>query len=114
MTECQWPNGTCACYTANSTKADQYGRVWMHCEEGLSLSKASMTRFVMYCLTNHIEIGQIQPFNYRYRNSQVSATVRLKPDQFAEFETATKGRLRRPPTISVNSSDAGQLKEADQ
>ena len=114
MSDCKWPEGTCACYAANAMKPDPHGRVWMHCEEGLSLSKASMTRFVMHCLTNHIEIGQIHPFNYHYHNSQVSASVRLKPEQFAEFETVTRGKLRRPPTMSLNSSSAESLKGADQ
>jgi len=106
---CTWPNGTCACYAENVQKPDPYGRVWMHCEEGLSLSKASMTRFVMHCLTNHIEIGQIHPFNYRYRDSQVSASVRLKPEQFEGFEKETKGKLRKPPVISLNSSSADHI-----
>lgn len=106
MTDCKWPEGTCACYAASAMKTDTHGRVWMHCEEGLSLSGASMTRFVMHCLTNNIEIGEIHPFNYRFRNSQVSASVRLKPEQFEEFETVTRGKLRRPPTISLNSSSA--------
>lgn len=110
---CEWPNGTCACYVQNAQKKDHAGRVWMHCEEGLSLSKASMTRFVMFCLTNNIEIGQIHPFNYRYPNSQVSASVRLKPEQFADFERETKGKLRKPPQISLNSSSADFLDAKD-
>lgn len=101
---CTWPNGTCACYAENAQKADPAGRVWMHCEEGLSLSKASMSRFVMHCLSNNIEIGDIHPFNYRYRNSRVSASVRLRPDQFDEFERETKGNLIEPPKLSINSS----------
>jgi hypothetical protein len=76
----------------------------MHCEEGLSMSKASMTRFVMFCLTNNVKIGEIHPFNYRYRNSQVSASVRIRPDQFKDFEAETGGKLRKPPKISLNSS----------
>lgn len=106
---CEWPEGTCACYMKNAQKADPYGRVWMHCEEGLGLSKASMSRFVMHCLTNNIEIGQIHPFNYRYKNSQVSASVRLRPEQFGAFEVETKGKLRKPPRISVNSSSADTI-----
>lgn len=108
---CTWPNGTCACYVVNAQKADPAGRVWMHCEEGLSLSKASMSRFIMHCLSNNIEIGDIHPFNYRYRNSQVSASVRLRPDQFEDFERETKGKLRKPPRISVNSSTPEDLTE---
>lgn len=106
---CTWPNGTCACYTENTQKPDYAGRVWMHCEEGLSLSKASMSRFVMHCLTNNIEIGDIHPFDFRYPRSQVSASVRLRPEQFAEFEAQTGGKLRKPPRISLNSSTAETL-----
>lgn len=106
---CTWPNGTCACYVENAQKPDPAGRVWMHCEEGLSLSKASMSRFVMHCLTNNIEIGDIHPFNYHYQRSQVSASVRLRPEQFAEFEAQTGGKLRKPPRISLNSSTAETL-----
>lgn len=110
---CKWPNGTCACYAENVQKPDYAGRVWMHCEEGLTLSKASMSRFVMHCLTNNIEIGQIHPFNYHYHNSQVSASVRLRPDQFEAFEAETKGKLQNPPTLSVNSSTAKSLGEGE-
>jgi hypothetical protein len=78
----------------------------MHCEEGLSMTKASMTRFVMHCLNNNIEIGQIWPFDYRHKGCQVSVTVRLLPEQFEEFELETKGKLREPPRISLNSSSA--------
>ncbi len=108
-TPCQWPNGTCACYAHAAVKPDPAGRVWMHCEEGLSMAKASMSRFVMHCLQNNIEIGQIHPFNYRYERSQVSASVRLRPEQFAAFEAATGGKLREPPRISLNTSNPGDL-----
>ena len=104
MSDCKWPKGTCACYALNASKPDPAGRVWMHCEEGLSMSKASMARFVMHCLTNNIEIGQIHPFNYHYPRCRVSATVRLLPEQFATFESKTGGKLIEPPRISLNSS----------
>jgi hypothetical protein len=86
----------------------------MHCEEGLSMSKASMSRFVMFCLTNNVEIGQIHPFNYRYNNSQVSASVRLRPEQFAAFEAETKGKLREPPRISLNYSTPRNMEKTDE
>lgn len=101
---CQWPQGACACYSANALKEDHHGRVWMHCEEGLSMTKASMSRFVMFCLRNSIEIGMIHPFNPRYERCAVLASVRLKPDQFEAFEKETGGRLREPPLLSLNSS----------
>jgi hypothetical protein len=76
----------------------------MHCEEGLSMTKASMARFVMFCLSNNVEIGTIHPFNYRYQRCQVTASVRIHPDLFSAFEKATGGKLRKPPRISLNSS----------
>lgn len=102
--QCKWPNGECACYTANAQKADSFGRVWMHCDKGLSMSRASMSRLMMFCLPNNVEIGSIHPFNYRFRNSQVSVSVRLRPDQFLQFEEETRGKLREPPRISLNWS----------
>ncbi len=105
--DCSWPEGTCACYAQQAVKSDYAGRVWMHCEEGLSLSKASMTRFVMFCLCNNIEIGSIHPFNPNYKGSQVSAAIRLKPEQFEAFESETRGKLRKPPRISLSSSGPG-------
>jgi hypothetical protein len=113
MSDCKWPEGTCACYAQQAVKPDYAGRVWMHCEEGLSLSKASMSRFVMFCLTNRIEIGDIYPFAPDYPRSQVSASVRLKPEQFAAFEAETGGKLRKPPRISLNSSSPAELKGQD-
>jgi hypothetical protein len=73
----------------------------MHCEEGLTLTRSSMSRFVMFCLTNNIEIGTLHPFNYRYPRCQVSASVRIHPDLFAAFEDATGGKLRKPPRLSL-------------
>lgn len=113
MSNCQWPTGQCECYAVDAAKADPRGRVWMHCEEGLSLSQASMTRFVMFCLLNDIEIGQLHPFNYKHRNCQVSASVRIHPSQFAAFEDATGGRLRKPPRISLNTSTPATLGEKE-
>jgi len=109
---CEWPEGACACYTAHSQRSDPSGRVWMHCEEGLTLTKASMSRFVMFCLTSNIEIGDIHPFNYRYPRSLVSAAVRLRPDQFEAFERETGGKLRKPPKLSVNAHSAEIVPEA--
>jgi len=82
---------------------DLHGRVWMHCESGLSLTKASMTRFIMHVLENRIEIGQIYAFNPKYKGSLVLATLLLRPDQFEKFEKATGGKLRKPPVIHLNS-----------
>lgn len=113
MSDCEWPEGTCACYAQQAVKPDYAGRVWMHCEEGLSLSKASMSRFVMFCLTNRIKIGDIHPFAPNYPHSHVSASVLLKPEQFAAFEAETGGKLRKPPRISLNSSSPAELKGQD-
>jgi len=104
---CNWPEGTCACYAEKAeadSKEDRRGRVWMHCEEGLNLSKASMGRFMAFCLTNRVEIGSIYPFAPEYPRSQVSSAIRLRPDQFAEFESQTGGILRTPPRMTLNST----------
>lgn len=100
---CTWPEGTCKCWEETQAKPDIYGRVWMHCEEGLALNKASMARFMLFCLTNRVEIGQVDAFNPRYRNSAVLASVRLRPEQFTAFEAETGGKLREPPRIKLNS-----------
>lgn len=112
MSDCRWPEGTCACYAQNATRPDYAGRVWMHCEEGLSMTKASMSRFVMFCLRNRIEIGDIHPFNPNHDRCQVSASIRLKPEQFAAFESETGGKLRKPPHISLNSSNPANIRAA--
>ncbi len=103
MSNCKWPEGTCACYAQEAVKPDYAGRIWMHCEEGLNLSKSSMTRFVMFCLTNNVEIGSLHPFNSNFPRSQV------KPDQFPAFENETGGKLRPPPRISLNSSSPDNI-----
>lgn len=100
---CTWPLGACSVYEMEQ-KPDHYGRVWMHCEEGLSYSKASMGRFVVFCLGNNVKIGEVHAFNPRHKNCQVSAVVRLDPSQFSSFEAETGGKLREPPKIILNSS----------
>lgn len=99
---CSWPEGTCQCYLQKQAKPDPFGRVWMHCEEGLSFTKASMARFMMFCLANNVEIGSVDAFNANYRGCQVLAAVRLKPEQFSAFETETGGKLRKPPVPKLN------------
>ena len=103
MTHCTWPEGACECWAAEQGKPDHSGREWMHCEEGLALNKASLARFMLFCLSNNVEIGSVHAFNPRYRNSLVLASVRLHPDQFKRFEAETGGRLRTPPKIKLNS-----------
>lgn len=102
---CKWPNGTCACYAEQQEKPDPLGRVWMHCESGLTFSKASMARFMIFCLGNDVEIGSVHAFNSRYRNCQVLAVIRLKPEQFDEFENKTGGKLRKPPIARLNTTE---------
>ena len=82
---------------------DIYGRVWMHCESGLSMTKASMSRFIMFVLKNRVELGNLYAFDPRYERSLVLASVRLRPDQFEAFEKETGGKLRKPPVIQLNS-----------
>jgi len=102
MSDCSWPKGECKCAEKQQSTPDPWGRVWMHCESGLTYSKASMARFMIFCLGNNVEIGGIDAFNPKYKNCQVSAAIRLKPDQFTEFEKETGGKLREPPVLKLN------------
>ena len=99
---CKWPEGTCACYLKQSVESDPFGRVWMHCEQGLSMTKASMARFILFCLKNKIEIGSVDAFRPDIRGCSVYASVRIHPEKFSAFETETGGKLRKPPKIKVN------------
>ncbi len=103
--QCSWPEGACQCWVAEQCKPDHSNRVWMHCESGLAMTKASMARFMLFCLTNNVEIGSVHAFNPQYRGGLVLATVRLRPDQFEAFEGATGGKLRQPPKINLNSEE---------
>ncbi len=104
MGECKWPSGACACAVAEAVRKDPGGRVWMHCEEGLSMTKASMSRFMMFCLRNSVEIGSVHALNPKYERCSVMAAVRIRPDQFEAFERETGGKLRKPPKITLNSA----------
>lgn len=102
---CTWPSGACVCWEAlQENPEDHAGRVWMHCEKGLSLSKASMSRFMMFCLSNSVQIGSVHAFNARHPRCQVSATIRLRPDQFTAFEEETGGTLQKPPVVKLNAA----------
>ncbi|MEO9521684.1 MAG: hypothetical protein ABJC88_16905 [Parasphingorhabdus sp.] len=99
---CNWPDGNCACAAEQAEKPDFYGRVWMQCQEGLNMNKASMARFMMFCLANNIEIGSVYAFAPRYKNCSVVAAIRLKEGQFKEFTEATGGKLSKPVTVKLN------------
>jgi hypothetical protein len=103
---CTWPSGVCQCAMQEESKPDPFGREWMHCESGLSMTAASMARFMMFCLENNVEIGQVYAFNPRHKRSLVIASVRMKPAQFVEFEAATGGKLCKPPRIKLNAEGA--------
>ena len=102
---CTWPIGTCQHWVYQHSKPDPFGRVWMHCEEGLNMGNASLARFLKFCLKNRVEIGSVTAFNPEYRLSQVSASVCIKPEQFDAFEAETGGKLRKPPKIKLNCGD---------
>jgi hypothetical protein len=56
-----------------------------------------MARFMVYCLKNNVEIGDIYAFAAPgHRNSTVVVTVRLLPEQALDFEVLTGGTLREP------------------
>lgn len=99
---CAWPEGYCQHYIKEQSTPDPFGRVWMHCEAGLSMSNASLARFMSFCLRNNIKIGEVSAFQPNYPRSLVLASVRLKPDQFEAFERETGGKLREPPKINLN------------
>ncbi len=99
---CTWPNGNCQNWAQNEAKPDPWGRVWMHCEEGLNMSSASLARFMSFCLKNNVKLGSVSAFQPRYSRSTVMAAVRLKPEQFADFERETGGKLRKPPNVKLN------------
>lgn len=63
---------------------------------------ASMTRFIMFCLANNVEIGTLKPFNRKYPRCQVSASIRIHPSLFEAFEKETGGTLRDPTVIKLN------------
>lgn len=100
-TRCGLDTSLCTC-PAPGSEADIKGRVWRHCEEGLSMTKASMARFMMFVLKNDIEIGEVYAFNANYHGCQVLASIRIKPEQIEAFERETGGKLRRPPRLVLN------------
>jgi len=100
-TRCNLEVSECTCPDPGS-EADFQGRVWRHCEEGLSMSKASMARFMMFVLKNDIEIGDVYAFNPGFERCQVLASIRIRPDQIEAFERETGGKLRRPPRVVLN------------
>lgn len=81
---------------------DIHGRVPMVCESGLAMTKASMARLMMFILRNNIELLQIHAFNPNFHGCQVSAAMRIRPDQIIAFERETGGKLQPPPTIKLN------------
>lgn len=99
---CRWPEGTCASYEKHHMAEDPWGRVWMHCEEGLSYTKASMSRFMMFCLANKVEFGSIQAFAPEYSGCQVTAAIRIHPSLVADFEREVKAKLRHPSKIKLS------------
>lgn len=100
---CKWPEETCACYMAQAEKPeDMYGRVWMHCESGLSMTKASAGRLMFFCLKNRVLIGEADACRPEYHGCAVSVSVRLRPDQFEMFEVATGGKLKKPAVLKLS------------
>lgn len=85
-----------------TNEPDIYGRVWMHCDSGLSMTKASTTRFIQFVLKNRVEIGTLYAFDPRYNHSLVLASIRIRPDQINAFEQETGGKLRPPIEVHLN------------
>jgi hypothetical protein len=99
---CTWPKGYCQNWAAQQSKPDPFGRVWMHCEQGLSMSNASLARFLSFCLKNNVEIGSVNAFQPSYSRSTVHAAIRIHPARIEAFERETGGKLREPPKINLN------------
>lgn len=100
---CKWPEGTCASYEKHHMAEDPWGRVWMHCDSGLTYTKASMARFMMFCLGNNVEFGSVMAFAPEHRGCQVSAAIRIHPSLFEAFHKETGGELRYPPVLKLNT-----------
>ena len=81
---------------------DMYGRVIKISESGLSYTKASMSRFIMFCLANDVQINDIWVFNKNFKGSLVCVSLRIHPYLISAFEEETKGILRDPPTLTLN------------
>jgi len=102
MGGCNWPNGTCACYTQEQEKPDVFGRVWMHCDSGLSMSKKSTLSLIQFILKNRLEVGSFYALEPSFSRSQVCVSVKIHPDLIPDFERETGGKLSRPPTIKLS------------
>lgn len=101
---CKWPQGTCASYMKHHMEEDPFGRIWMHCDSGLTYTKASLSRFMIFCLGNNVEFGRIAAFAPEYRGCQVSAVIRIHPSLVSAFEEQTGGKLKWPPKLKLNST----------
>lgn len=86
-----------------ANEPDPHGRIWMHCEEGLNYSAASLSRFMLFILANNIELGSVYAFaGGKYPREQVCAAVLIHPDKITMFEVEVRAKLRKPPTLVLN------------
>lgn len=95
MSDCNWPEGNCKCWEKEQSKPDPYGREWMHCEEGLNFSKASMSRFIMFCLANNVEIGDFIPL--------IVTILAVKSQQPFVFIQAYLKRLKKKLVVNCTN-----------
>ena len=102
---CNWPEGACACYLKKQEEqetGDIFGKVWYHCEKGITLTKSSLGRFFYYCGKNQIDIGDVWFCSPKYDRSQVCVSIKMKPEQKEPMETELKIKLHDPPVLSLN------------
>ena len=102
MTNCNWPDGTCACYAQEQEKPDVFGRVWMHCDSGLNMSKKSTLSLIQFILKNRLEVGSFYALRPSFSRSQVCVSVKIHPDLIPDFERETGGNLSKPPKLKLN------------
>lgn len=84
------------------------GATWWHTDDYASpnLSKSSLGDFFFHVLKSGAYVGEVWPFNYRFKRSLVVVSVFMTDAQRAEIEAATRVRFRPPPKITLNSGAA--------
>jgi hypothetical protein len=83
-------------------KPDAFGRVWMHCNSGLNMSKKSTLSLVQFILKNRLELGSFYTLEPSDSKSQVFVSIKIHPDLIPDFERETRGILSKPPKIKLN------------
>jgi len=75
---------------------------WYHTDNSPRLNKSSLGSFFEIVLRHGGEIGQVWPFNSKYKHSSIYVTVFMTPEAREQIEKETKFTFKNPPTIKVN------------